>query len=398
VSGLSPSQRRLLWALLGVGVVIRLIPAFTHYGVLYDIQSYILMDEALRDDGLRAYDAMRWPYGPGYFPWVLLSGVANRELGISFTGLIKVPGVFADAAIAYLVCAGLGIRGSSPRARLAGAAIVVFGPIFWLTSAWHGQLDSVAIVPAVLALVIWISGGEDRALPAGLLLGLAGALKTVPLFMLLALLPSARSGRERATLTGASLGLAAIALAPFLLANFDGTVDALRANRGIPGWGGPSLALQPELVDAWVLREDVSVSGLIERLQDLQTVIVGAAVALVGVILWRRRVDPVTGAAVIWLTVFAVNPNFSYTYLVWGMPCFLIAGYLRSVAALQLVLAIPAAILYRIVVTDPGTFAVDVYRPLALGAWLAIAACCALAIAGILRRAGPPTGAPAAGR
>ena len=59
-------------------------------------------------------------------------------------------------------------------------------------------------------------------------------------------------------------------------------------------------------------------TDLVIALRDSQQLIVAGAVALVGIVLWRRRVDPVIGAATIWLTVFVANPDFFFTYLIWG--------------------------------------------------------------------------------
>src|SRR5207302_10782054 len=104
--------------------------------------------------------------------------------------------IAADAAIAWLVQAGLGRAGASDRTRLSACALVALGPAFALISGMHGQIDSVAILPAVLALVVWERGGSRRALAAGLLIGRAASIKTAPGLMVLALLPSVRSRRE----------------------------------------------------------------------------------------------------------------------------------------------------------------------------------------------------------
>jgi hypothetical protein len=129
----------------------------------------------------------------------------------------------------------------------------------------------------------------------------------------------------------------------------------------------------------------VAPSVTLVRLGDLQQLLVGLAVGATGVLLWLRRADPVLGAGAIWLVAFAVNPNFSYTYLVWGLPFLIAAGWLRSAAALQFVLAIPAALLYRVVLTPSETSLEAVYVPLAVGAWIALVVWAGVVLARIAR-------------
>src|SRR5207248_4644933 len=125
-------------------------------------------------------------------------------------------------------------------------------------SAFHGQIDSVAILPAVAALSLWDRRPADGAAPiaCGLLLGIGGALKTVPLLVLFALLPSARSRWEGAKLTGAALVLPVLSLVPFAASDFSATFKALRY-RGLPGIGGLSLVVQPRLARAWISQHPV---------------------------------------------------------------------------------------------------------------------------------------------
>src|SRR4051794_11702075 len=198
--------RRLLWVIIGAGTLARLVYAFATVGQAYDIESLRLVGQALGHHPLHVYSivnqgegarlgdflAFRWPYPPGYMPLAGL-GVLLSKLGLPFNGVIQVFPIAADAAIAWLVQALLGLRGATQRARLAGAALVAFGPAFFVVSGYHGQVDPVAILPALAALYLWeTSGSRHRALQAGLLIGLAASVKTIPGIMVLALLPSAR--------------------------------------------------------------------------------------------------------------------------------------------------------------------------------------------------------------
>jgi hypothetical protein len=74
-------------------------------------------------------------------------------------------------------------------------------------------------------------------------------------------------------------------------------------------------------------------------------------------LLWRRRVPALHAASFIWLVVFVVNPNFSYQYLIWGLPFFIAAGYLEAVAVFQVAI-VPAMLwLYWRPGLDPGGWA-----------------------------------------
>jgi len=139
-----------------------------------------------------------------------------RRPSLEFT--IRLAPIAANLGIAFVVQDFLGQRGAERSTRLAGAALVAPGPSFLVVSGYHGQFDAVAFLPAVLALTLWERDLPRRALWAGLLIGLGGALKTVPLLLLVALLPSVRTRREAAVLVGAAALPVLAALAPFAIA------------------------------------------------------------------------------------------------------------------------------------------------------------------------------------
>lgn len=396
-AGFSPVQRRWFWGLLAAGTVGRLIVGFTSVGVDYDIDSYRLMDQALRDAPLDAYDVMRWPYPPGFLPWTLIAGELSRETGIAFHGLIKLPAIAADAALAMVVAASLGARGARAGTRLGAVALIALGPSFWLISARHGHFDALAILPAVLAVDVWAAGGAGRARRSGLLTGVGGALKTVPLFTVFALLPTARSRREAATVILTALAVPLALLVPFLVANFDGTVEALHTNRGVPGFGGPSLAAQPDLIEIWIRGADVAVGSTVRTLTDLQNAIVGIAVLAVGGLLWWRRTEPYTAAAAVWVTVVAVNPNFAFQYVVWVLPFLLLAGWVPMVAVLEALLLVPGLILYRVIDVGDADLGL-VYAPIAIAAWLAFVVCWIWLLARVWNSSPSPAPALSGGR
>ena len=238
-----------LWllVLLAAGTALRVVLAFATYGSEYDQASFAFIHDALSSSGLDVYAARdgfgapRWPYPPAFFPWITASGELSSATGAAFHGLIALPTIMADAALAWVVQGFLGKRGKSPADRLVAAGLIALGPSFVLISGYHNHFDSLAILPAVCALSIWDQRGEggNAALKAGLLIGVGCALKTVPILMLLALIPTARSRKEGITLTTAAIAVPAV------------LVRALSPLRGgpdapIPGLQRPSRSGRPE--------------------------------------------------------------------------------------------------------------------------------------------------------
>lgn len=371
---------RWLLVLLGVGLAGRLALAFTTLGQPFDIDAYARVRDALARSPLHLYalvngdGSQHWPYPGGFVPWVALSGWLSDHVGLRFDGWIQVAPIAADIGLAVIVFTYLGSRGASGPRRLAAAALVVAGPGFWVISGYHGQIDAVAILPAVLGLWFWDrSESRHRALVAGALIGLAASIKAPPLLTALALLPTARSLREAATLLGTTVAVVVGSVAPFLIADWHSTVDGLTENRGLPGFGGISLLVQPDLSALWLHTRRVELSPVSQALFDHGTIFVIAALLATGFVLIRRRVEPLPAAVVIWLAYFSLGINFGITYLILGVPFFLMAGRVREVAALQMALVVPLALLY---IQRGRSLPLEwIYTPVMLVVWVGILAC-----------------------
>ncbi len=341
---------RWLWAIIALGVLMSLALALLTDGERFDMQSIRLVSEALQQAPLHVYDLVaeknRYPYPPGFLPWAYASGRLGGDEVVDFEFFIRVAPIAATAGIAWLVQDFLGQRGSGSSARLAAAALVSLGPSFLLIAGHHGQIDAVAILPAVAALRRWELGPErSRALTAGLLIGLGAAVKTVPVLLLVALLPSARSRREVVTLLGAAAVPVALAFLPFALA---GTLPSLErlSYRGLPGVGGLSLVVQPEIAGAWLGTSQERFSSLSLTLSSNSGLVTAAGLALVCAIGLIARPPATKMAVLLWLAVYVFGVNFFFQYVVWGLPFFLMAGHLRAVLAAEVVLLGPALVSY----------------------------------------------------
>lgn len=365
-------MRRSLWTLVGVGVIVRLVLGFSTRGAAFDIDSFEIVRRALADDPLGLYGAVnqgyaRWPYPPLFLPWMALSGWLSDTIGLSYDGWVQLPMAAADAGIAWVVQELLRVRGASERARLAAVALVMFGPSFLLTTGYHGQIDSAAILPAIAALLVWERGGDRRALAAGLLIGVGGAIKVVPLVLLLPLVVGARSRREAMELVVSAGAVVLGALAPWLVADFGATVDSL-GNRGFPGLGGISLIAAPGLADAALRGGTPDASGVIDWIVQNGWMVPAAGLAAATAVLVRRRPDPLIGSVIVWMVLMALGVNFALQYAVWGLPFLIAAGWLRRAAAVQVVL-LPAAIVFYLAPWDSSA-AVVVYCASMIAAWL----------------------------
>lgn len=346
------------------------------------------VSEALGDSPLTVYtdvntQTYRWPYPPVYFLWIAATQGVTAIAGFDFFKVIRLAPIAADIALAWLVQWWLGMRGATPRTRLASAAAIALAPIFIGVSSFHGQLDAVAILPAVAALMCWQQLPQGRrALPAGLLIGLGIGLKTVPGLMLLALLPTACDNRERAVLTACAVGVPLLALAPFLVADYGGVTSALQY-RGVPGLGGMSLAIQPDLALGWLGGNFVSLSPVSRALKDHGTILLIVALGPIMALLLARKVRPEAAAVIVVLTLYVFGGNFFLQYLVWGLPLLIVLGHWRAAALAQVVL-LPATILTYQKNTADELVWVAYIVPI-----LGLFAACAMALALALWRTGP---------
>lgn len=395
--------------MLAAGAALRIALAFSTFGLEFDINSLATVGAELTGpdplgvygavnggiSGIKGAQLMQWPYPSGFFGPIGAAIFIDHRTPLPFHGLIQLPAIFADLGIALLVQLYLGWRGAGMRFRLASAAAVVFGPIFASISGYHGQIDSFAFLPAVVALIVWEGRGREliaalpnalerrfasiaaggfmarwgsRALIAGLLLGLGASVKTVPALMVIALLPSARSLREAATLVCATAAVPLAGLIPFLIADPSGVVE-IGSYRGAPGVGGLGLAVQPDLAEKWLLRDGLDFNGISAFLYDNGQLLLTGALVSVGILMRRSRPEPVDAAVLLWITFFALSPNFFFQYLIWGMPFMLMAGYLRSVVLVQVLLIAPAILHWMGPWRDSG-IAVP-YVVLMISVWLA---------------------------
>lgn len=346
-TALSLRGRRLVWIVLGAGVALRLVIAFTSGTGLVDHESEELVRGVVTNDPLDLYTGTeedRWPYAPGFIPLLLGAHLADELTGSGLFPPLRVISTIADVGIALLVQQMLAWRGASERTRIAAVAAIALGPIFIGVSGYHAQIDSVAILPALAGFALWERDVPRRALWAGLLIGAGAAVKTVPGVLLLALLPWCRSPREAATLVTAAAAVPLALLAPYLVHDA-GEVMGHLSYRGFPGLGGLSLVVQPELALFPLSGNGFDPNPVTDLLLDHGGAL--AVLALLGTagLLFRFRPPPVEAAVVICLVLWVFGVNFFLQYAIWGLPFLVVAGHVRRAIQIQLI-ATPALVVY----------------------------------------------------
>ena len=400
--GLAAESRHRLLVLLGLGAALRLAIDFGTDGNPFDLQTVIVglkgqLDRAPLDIYAQRYGPFpAWIYPPAYFAWAWPIGELAERTGLDHGALVRLLGGACDLGIAWAVQAHLGWRGRSDRDRLLAAAAVALGPVFIAGSSVHGQIDTVALLPAVVAVAAWErSRGAPGTTSPGALLGLATAVKQVPGVTLLALLPTA-TPRERVRLAVLTGLVPALLTLPFLLARPAETVESLRY-KGYPGAGGLSILLQPSLARRWLSTGfpadmESTWSGLTEATQAIAPFVLVASLGIAAWHLLRHRASPVLAACLLFLVVWVFGFNAFVTYAVWGLPFFLMAGAVRTVVAFQALFLVPLAIVYRPIVVDAGPASAALvdwaYTPSMVAAW--VAACVGLVV--VVRQIGAGAG------
>jgi hypothetical protein len=371
-------RSRPLWILIAVGLAIRVALAFAFRG------TNAVLIEQVNAAHVRSWDwdvvyaessgIFQWIYPPLWLGWLAGASWLSDVSGLSFHGLAKLGPTLADVGLALAIYTYLGWRGAREQLRLAGAALVMLGPSFIAISGYHGQIDSAAVLPAVIALMIWErSSSPNRALWAGALIGVGAAVKLPPLLLVLPLLGSAKSWREAAKLAGAALAVLLLTLGPLWASGID--LSRVTRYAGFPGWGGFSLLVDPAY--GWhVLTEtgagfSASRSHLLQTVQENARWISAVALATYAWFVFRYRPAAVDAAALLWLVVYAFSPNFFLNYLVYGLPFFIMAGFLVEVALLQALLIVPTVAYYIVLWPAPSTATGVLYVPALIALWAA---------------------------
>jgi hypothetical protein len=231
--------------------------------------------------------------------------------------LIKLPGLLADLATVAVIYAWC------RRWRAAGGAVLIaalytFAPPVWMVVAWWGQVDSILLLP-LLGMVILLDRAGGRwswACWAIALLIKTQAIIFAPLLYVATL----RRHGARGLLGGGALaaGLLAAGCAPLVLAG-----QATGLAQAYLGAVGRFPRVTNRAYNIWFLAtQGVSTSDLDPLVGSMSfrqagMLLLGAAVLLICVALWRRSDGPgrAAGAAVQALAFFMLPTQIHERYL-----------------------------------------------------------------------------------
>ena len=347
------SRARLLW-LLGLGGVLRLaLIALTagHNDVtaMADVVASFVdgtpFDAYAENPGGAGFQP--FPYPPGALP---VLGALMEAAGPSlqtFRDLVRIAVGAADLALATIVFVVLRRR-FDDRIGLAGAGLLALGPVPLLISGYMGQIESVALLPAVAGLLYLGVDRRDRtSVIGGALLGLGTSVKTYPGLLAPAVLAHLdRRDVRRVVLAGlAALVVVVALLVPFVLED-ESSLDTMVGYGGAPGLGGISLLLDPATPGDWYVGgvERNPVSGREAMLQRFLLVVGVGTTALVAL---RRGLDrpAMIGALLLAQSVWGYTwfPQYGW----WPVLGLVLIGRHRACAVLQALLLVPTIIAYR---------------------------------------------------
>lgn len=363
-----------LLALIGVGLAFRVVLVTVlapNAGFASDLQLFAQWARTLASEGPGSIygTVSSVDYPPGYL-WVLwllgavangLASVTGGDAGAILAGLLKLPAITADLALALLL-GWAGTRWFGHRVGLAAAALWLFVPVSWYDSALWGQVDSVGTFVLVASLMLLV---ERRHAPALVLAVVAALIKpqlaiglgvVLPVLVRRELLVERRPARFLGEVAAAvTIGVAVVV--PFdlsvMAAPSLAAVPVLGDLAGLVGLfvraGGEFRVLTANAFNAWALVGDPSLASSIggggaSWTADSLVVAVGlpavtvGAVLLVGIgvvvalgLLRRDGIVPILlGGSILALAFFAVPTRVHERYLV---PFFGISALLAARSA-----------------------------------------------------------------
>ena len=249
-----------------------------------------------------------------------------QTLGLSFAFVIKTPAILADLLIVGLLAT---VSGGG-----AGAALLyLLNPVTILLSVYHGQVHTVAVAGAVLAL--WLAE-RGRSMASAFVLALAATVRQhfavliVPLWM--------GSGARRAlTFLGFAFTLLLLNV-PLFASAHPGRVLMPMSNTGLWGYAmivrhGPRV-----LALAGLSGVEATLAPLDRGLETYGPALYWIWTIVFVVWVWWRRVEDLWRAALVYLLGFyAIGPGFGVQWLIWAVPFWLVVE--RRQAVLYCVLA-----------------------------------------------------------
>jgi hypothetical protein len=313
---------------LGIGLVVRLAMVYLSRTVTpHDVAAYFYdagQDVVHGQDPLTSLPRYQWNFLP--FSAYLLAAAART--GLSWQYASKLLPVACDLA----TIAGVGRLVRAEGHRRNAQLLYALSPVAILVSAWHGQLEPVAISLGLGALLL---ARCQRALAAGVVLGFAVASKSWPIVFLPGVLLYI-SWRRWWDVTAGALAVLAGWVLVIPLALHDSLRNAVEVLTGYRSYSG-----------TWGWTDLLRYAGLtgygysgpsVDPAQRVGTILVVVAIVMVLAIFWlrlRRSPEDITVAII--LAFLIATAGGGPQYLLW--PAALLYALRRPAGYLYLLLA-----------------------------------------------------------
>jgi hypothetical protein len=240
-----------------------------------------------------------------FLPFCAYVSAAAAKTGLSWQYAAKLVPVAFDLATIVLVGEFARPAGRRRNSQL----LYALSPVAVFISAWHGQLDPIAVFLGLSALLL---ARQQRAAAAGIVLGLAVAAESWPVLFLPGVLLCCPVRRWWQVIASAAAMLAGLALViPLVLhGSLAKALQRLLGYRGYSGtWGWSGLLRYARLTAAGFTGHHVV------AVQRLGTMLIILAVVAVIIVFRRRPPEDVSVATILALLVTsaAVGPQ----YLIW---------------------------------------------------------------------------------
>lgn len=216
-------------------LLLRLILAFSFFGSI-DVDYAYEVTDIFKRGGNVYQESQQYHLSPF---WLYLFGSLRKLadcLALPFFFLDKLPAIFADLGIGLFLLS---------VTNLARAALFSFNPITILVSSYHGNFDSLFLLPVLLAWYFFQKKDTfiNKIFLSAIFLGIAVMIKSVPIILLPLFLINLKSWRNR-------FYYLILATLPFILISFPYLITSpriflLRNLAHKPNWAifGPSLFL-----------------------------------------------------------------------------------------------------------------------------------------------------------
>ncbi len=181
-----------------------------------DVENYGRVADTVISNGISSL----YTQTPGIYPypplWVWLEVLARQlsNFGVlNFSVAIRLPIILADVGIVYLLCKWAELASPSNAKMLALA--YALNPVSLIITCLHGQFDAIPIFFSLMA-IYQLTEKRNQTISA-LALSVGVAFKSFPVLLLLPIIATLKSARDRIRFAILAAGPIAIMLIPFVV-------------------------------------------------------------------------------------------------------------------------------------------------------------------------------------